>query len=250
MRSILNSVDEDYITYLSEKRDVSAEVIRSAYLKVRHTHKFSDRNFGTLARVIHDLFAPVYGEETEASLHETHKFHAALHIYRHIGYSYYKLPRYGLLAKYILEEMDTSKPVTVIDYGCGLGYVPWAMHAQHEDCQIYLVDMDAGVLDFAAWRFTRHGIPHTAIPVTARDPYPAMPPHNVCLAVESMEHIREPVRAFTNIHAAMEMGGLLAGNFKDHGAQFLHISTDLSGLRAAVNAHYVAVNPKIYRKVS
>ena len=249
MRSILNSVDEDYITYLAEKRDVSADVIRRAYINVRRIHKFSDGHFGALARSIHDLFSPVYGEETEASLQETHRFHAALHIYRHIGYSYWKLPRYALGVKCILAEMDASKHVTVIDYGCGLGYAAMAMYALRH-CKIYLVDMDAGVLDFATWRFTRHAIPHTAIRITAADPYPAMPPHNVCLAVESMEHIREPVRAFTNIHAAMEMGGLLAGNFKDHGAQFLHISTDLSGLRAAVNAHYVAVNPKIYRKVS
>ena len=250
MRSILNSVDEDYIAYLAERRDVSAAVIRRAYIKVRHTHKFSDRNFGTLARVIHDLFAPVYGEETEASLQETHRFHAALHIYRHIGYSYYKLPRYALLAKYILDEMDVEKPVTMIDYGCGLGYVPLAMYALRNDCEIYLVDMDAGVLDFAAWRFTRHSIPHTVIGITSNDPYPAMPQHNMCIAVESMEHVREPLRAFANIHTAMEMGGLLVGNFKDHGAQFLHVSTDLSALRDAVNAHYVAVKPKMYRKIS
>ena len=243
----LNQVEIDYTEFLAQRRGVPLDVARADYLRVRSLYNFGGLAFKKLMLSLYNLFSPIYGD-TEREIYETHKFHAALHLYRHIGYSYSAQQRYTVAAEKIVKLLDGSAPV-VVDYGCGLGYIPMEMYAIAPDTVIYLVDIDGMVLDFATWRYAKHGVPYAAIRVKRSDPYPQLPPHNVCLALESMEHIPEPLRAYANINAAMEPGGYLVGDFGDHSRQLFHVSPNLQPLREAVARNFVQVQPKLFRKV-
>lgn len=244
----LNQVEIDYTEYLAQKRGVSVGCARNDYESVRVIHDFNSQAFKLFMIAIHNLFSPVYGDSSERELYETYRFHAALHLYRHIGYSYNRLSAYARLAKKI-SDLIGDNPITIIDYGCGLGYIPMALYAILPDTAIHLVDIDGMVLDFATWRYHKYGVPYSAIRVRPENPYPELPPHNVCLALESMEHLLEPLTAYKNINAAMDVGGLLIGDFGDHTRQLFHVSTDLRSLREAIARDYVRRQPKIFEKV-
>lgn len=239
----LSPIDEEYIAFLAGRRDVDAAIIRANYAAAKARFGFASREYRRLAQTIYALFSPVYGEETEASIIEAHRFHAALHLYRHISYSYFKMARYRDWAEYLTGQIGNRVPV-VVDYGCGLGYVAMEIAAICPESMVYLVDIDSMVLDFAAYRFQHRGLNYATIPVTPHNPHPQLPDHSICIAAEVMEHLLQPLAAYQNIHDAMENGGILVGNFGDHGREFFHVSPRLGELRTAVLRDYRALDRK------
>lgn len=233
MNAGLTSVDEEYIAFLAGRRDVNEDVIRAAYIRAKVRFNFASREYRNLALTIYDLFSPVYGEETDESLIVAHQFHAALHTYRHISYSYYNLPRYEAMARRLLEIIGDRTPV-IVDYGCGLAYLSLAIAMIRPESMVYLVDVDSAVLDFAAYRFARRGINHETIPVTRENIYPQLPSHNICVASEVMEHLLRPLLAYRHIYEAMDEQGVLFGQFGDHEREFFHVSPDLQAVRDAL----------------
>ena len=231
----LMPIDEELVAFLAERRDVSEAVIRANYVRVKAHFNFASKVYKQFTLQVCDLLSPVYGDETEESLCVTHQFHAAMLLYRHISYSYYKQARYLEGARYILEVLgvDSRRPA-VVDYGCGLGYVSMAMAQIRPETKVYLVDMDSMVLDFAEYRFNRRGINFETIRVTRENTYPQLPRHNVCIATQVMEHLLRPMVAYQHIYEAMEQGGILIGSFGDHRRMFWHVSPDLQALRTAV----------------
>jgi len=229
----LTPIDEELVAFLAERRDVSATTIRANYARVKSHFDFASGDYRRLTLTICDLFSPIYGDETEKSLFATHQFYEALLLYRHISYSYGNGARCLEDARALLKLLGVRQPV-VVDYGCGLGYVSMAMAQTHPESKVYLVDMDSMVLDFAEYRFNRCGLNFEAIRVTQEDTYPQLPRHNLCIAVDVMEHLVQPMAAYRNICKAMEPGGILCGGFGNHGHQFFHVSPNLEELREAL----------------
>lgn len=231
----LAPIDEEYIAFLAERRDVSAEIIRANYARVKARFNFAGQKYKVFTLMVCDLLSPVYGDETEESLFETHQFHAAMILYRHISYSHYTktLARYDAGARYLLDALG-SRPPVVVDYGCGLGCMAMAMATMRPESKVYLVDMDSLVLDFAEYRFRMRGLNYETIRVRRKNAYPKLPRHNVCIASQVMEHLVQPMAAYRNIWKALELEGILCGSFGDHERMFWHVSPDLSELRAAI----------------
>jgi len=229
----LTPIDEEFVAFLTERRNVSPAIIRANYARVKASFNFASEAYKQFTLKVCDLLSPVYGDETEESLFVTHQFHAAMILYRHISYSYYKQARYLDGARFLLEVLGDRQPV-VVDYGCGLGYVSMAMAQIRPETKVYLVDMDSMVLDFAAYRFVLRGLDCETIRVTRGNTYPPLPSHNVCIATQVMEHLLKPMAAYRNIYEAMEPGGILIGSFGDHRRMFWHVSPDLQALRTSV----------------
>jgi hypothetical protein len=104
-------------------------------------------------------------------------------------------------------------------------------------------------LEFSTYRFKKHGIDVTAIPVTGDNPYPELPAHNICIATEVMEHVLKPAEVYKNISKALEIGGVLHGNFEDHYHGLFHPSGDLKELREQLRDNFQIIESRFYRRI-
>ena len=104
-------------------------------------------------------------------------------------------------------------------------------------------------LEFSAYRFKKHGIDVTAIPVTQDNPYPKLPKHNICIATEVMEHVPRPLEVYRNIYESLEVGGILHGNFEDHAHGLYHPSGDLKELREQLPNNFQVIEPRFYKRI-
>jgi Methyltransferase domain len=157
------------------------------------------------------------------------------------------------LAEYLLKH--TTKPVSrVVDYGCGPAYVSFEIAKIHKEKNlpiptVCLVDLDWITKEFVIFRFKKYGFPVESIEVSKTNLYPTLPPHDICIASEVMEHIKDPVLAFTNINASLADKGVMYGNYNDHTHHMLHISPNLSNLRKELSLHqYRQVSPLTFVK--
>jgi 2-polyprenyl-3-methyl-5-hydroxy-6-metoxy-1,4-benzoquinol methylase len=154
---------------------------------------------------------------------------------------------YRPIAQQLVETLKDETPI-VVDYGCGLGYISFFIAQLNRKAKIYLVDIDCLTLKFAEFRFKKHGINHEVIPVNKTEHYPALPRHNICIAHEVMEHVREPLLVYRNILGSMDAQGLFYGDFQDHQKMMFHVSPDLSELRRALDTDYVRLSNSLYQK--
>jgi SAM-dependent methyltransferase len=136
----------------------------------------------------------------------------------------------------------------IVDYGCGLGHLSFELAQKNPRTKVYLVDIDCLTLEFAAYRFRQAQIDVEVIPISHTTLYPMLPKHNLCIATEVMEHLKEPLTAFRNISTNLAPNGILYGTFSDHHAELFHVSTDLQTLRAAIAEQYTQLRPLMYRK--
>ena len=153
---------------------------------------------------------------------------------------------YASIARFLLNQIDES-PV-VVDYGCGLGYISFEI-GKMGGAKIYLVDIDCLTLEFAEFRFKKHGINAEVIRVSKEDLYPRLPAHNICIATEVMEHVMQPLMVYQNIYDNLGHRGILFGDFEDHQKEMFHISPDLRELVERIGEDFQAVSSLCYRKI-
>lgn len=246
----LKPLDLQCIEFLAQLRGVAPEMVRDAYVAAKQRFRFVGGRYRHLCAQVHALLAPLYGNGSEKELVSSYQYHGLLHLYRHISYSYWKLPLYQERAQAILARAAKGS-LAIVDYGCGLGYLSEAIARARPGTRIYLVDVAGLVLDFAAFRFQKLELDFETIPVTRGRIYPKLPAHNLCIVTEVWEHLQRPMMAYENIHQAMEEGGLLVGKIADHKDTFFHVSPDLAELqeRVAVDFELLAHDiVAIYRK--
>lgn len=78
--------------------------------------------------------------------------------------------------------------------------------------------------------------------------YPELPPHDICIATDVMEHLYRPLTAYEYICTSQKSGGILYGNFEDHHQEMFHVHPDMHDLREAVERDYVKIESDLYRK--
>lgn len=245
----LARIEQEYIAFLAERRGVSEDLVRIAWLKTRKRFQFASPEYRRLCGTIHELFSPVYGEETEADLIAAYQFHAPLHTFRMIVHSHRGRSNYQKRAAFLVRAVKARKLV-VVDYGCGLADVSFAIAKMRPKAKIYLVDIDGALLDFAEFRLRRHGVNLDVLRVTKQQVYPELPPHNICIAWEVMEHLLRPMEAYQNIYRTMGVGGVLMGSFGPHGREMFHVSPDLSAVASEIAKRFRRLkNPYCYQKV-
>lgn len=160
---------------------------------------------------------------------------------------------FKLLATYLLNQYKNT-PTSIVDYGCGPAYVSFEI-AQQLQLQgkpvpmTYLVDIDCLINEFVFYRFNLYNFPVEKITICAENMYPILPKHDICIATEVMEHIKNPVLVFTHINDALQNGGVLHGNFSDHDKHMFHVSPDLQTLRQElVKNNYTRLGKLTYKK--
>ena len=243
----LMAIDLDYIEFLARRRGVAPEVVQKQYAIVKERFQFASREYRQLCVSIHDLLSPVYSDSSEAELISSLQFHAAMHLYRHISYAYWKLPRLQKHARTVL-AMASNGPLVVVDYGAGLGHLSMLLAQLRPGSYVYLVDIDCMVLDFAEFRFRKAGLDFETIRVIQECVYPDLPEHDICIVTEVWEHLKRPLVAYENIWRSLIAGGLLIGKASDHGREFFHVSPKLNDLRARLVVDFERVTRGIHRK--
>jgi 2-polyprenyl-3-methyl-5-hydroxy-6-metoxy-1,4-benzoquinol methylase len=154
---------------------------------------------------------------------------------------------YDAIAR-LLAGSIAGEPV-VVDYGCGLGYISFEIGMMRRLSKTYLVDIDCLTLEFAEFRFKKHGLNVETIPISKNRIYPELPTHNICIATEVMEHVFQPLTVYANIYGALEPGGILYGDFGDHHHEMFHVSPDLSQLRVSIQRDFQRLDDLCYRKL-
>lgn len=278
----LNEIEEDLISFVAQRRGKTEEEIRQIYLNLKRNFDFKSTSFRDLterSQVLHNLY---FGMENEEELVATYQFHSYLAILRFISYSqptrfrhlwqnffyFFKIvfrgdpgrawcsfKRQAIKALSrgrkldpVLYIKDNFHSPTVVDYGCGLAYLSFRIGREIPGCRIILVDVDSIMNEFVRFRFDQHRIPFESLRVTQDNPFPQLPEHQVCIADEVMEHLKDPSRALKNIRQAMATGGILIGDYNDHCPELFHLHTNLTFFREELNKDYAPVAEKIYRK--
>jgi SAM-dependent methyltransferase len=282
MTKVPNEIETDLISFLAQKRNKTEEEIRRFYLNLKKNFDFKSTSFRDLtekSQVLHNLFL---GMENGEELIETYRFHSYLAILRFISYSlpsrlkhllqnfsyFFKLVFRGAggrawcsFKRTIKKSLRKRRKIdliqhiknhyrspTVVDYGCGLAYLSFQIALKIPGCRIVLVDVDSIMNEFARFRFQKHGIPYESLKVTKENLYPRLPIHQVCIADEVMEHLKDPLKALENIRKAMAPGGLLYGDYDDHCPELFHLHTDMAFFRNELNRDYTPLADKIYQK--
>lgn len=283
----LNQIEIDFIEFISKKRNRPYREIEQIFVITKKRFKFYNSKYRGLCDTVHNLFKILYDDVDEKELVDSYKFYALMHLFRFISYSYPKsAPSYSDYLKYLIRILinrkfnklkafikrkisnkhndsesnrdytaianylveKIKKPPIVIDYGCGLGYISFEI-GKTRNSKIYLVDIDCLTLEFAEFRFKKHGINVETIPISKNELYPKLPAHNICIATEVMEHVMEPLRAYQNIIDSLEHGGILYGDFKDNIKEMLHVSPNLSALRKKISQNFQKIGNLCYKRV-
>lgn len=271
----LNDVENELIDFLAERRGDGRDKTLGIYTELKSKSGFGGKGFKEFCLKVLGLHAALYNMEDERQIIEFYRRVELLSLLRLASYSYRfdELPPHymekrikGLLrgdkdAKHLsltnrrrterhaasLAEMAGGDPV-VVDYGCGLAYLSFTIAGMYPNAKVYLVDIDALPLAFAAYRFRRHGLDVEVIRVTPDNLYPGLPPHNICIATEVFEHVKRPGMLYDNITASMMPGGILHGDMSDHEADTLHISPSLGEVRARLEKDYTKLGKDTYKK--
>lgn len=283
----LNEIERDFIEFISVKRNCPYKEIEDIYLTTKDRFKFSSSKYRKLTDTVHNIHKVMYDDKSEKELIDSYKFHALMHLFRFISYSYPKsysnylkilikviikgdfnklsdfLKRkisnksknveatgtggYSNISKVLVEKID--KAPIVVDYGCGLGDISFAIGKLEKKSKVYLIDIDCLTLEFTEFRFNKHQVNVEIIPVSKNNLYPKLPVHNICIATEVMEHLIQPLKAYQNIKNSLQIGGMLYGNFGEHNKEMFHVSPDLSELRYRLNEDFKKIGDMVYRKI-
>lgn len=267
MRSVFNEIETDFIDFIAARRQRPQTEIGEIFLETKKEFELGSTDFAELNTKLYRLLRIFYDQSDERELVDSYSFYAPMHLLRFIGYSYPPIGKgmkekgirslarlagredkgkdFSQQARELVSQLG-KKPV-VVDYGCGPAYLSFEI-AKLTSGRTYLVDIDCLTLEFAEYRFRKHGLKAEKIAVTKKNIYPKLPKHNLCLAMEVMEHLVEPLTAYKNIRQGLETRGILYGNFEDHGERMFHVSTDLSRLREVVRKDFELIGMGVYRR--
>jgi len=287
MDNRLSDIEVDFVEFISQKTGRDLETTKKIFLETKNRFKFVTPKYTKFSGQIQSFFRILYEPVNEQRSIESYQFHGLLHLFRYISYSYPKpfsvyireilsmlrrgqfrnIAVYGIRLvknkfKGILKNKDVANISTaqllvkgingspvIVDYGSGLAYTSFEIGKLAHDTKVYLVDMPTITLEFSEFRFKKHGISVETIPVTIEDPYPKLPKHNICIASEVMEHLIQPLSAYSNVHDSLEVGGVLYGNFEDHEKGTFHVSYLLHDLREKIAQDFEKTGHNLYKKI-
>jgi len=274
--SILNEVEEDFIEFLVQRDGATEEEVRRSFLELKGKFEFDGKAYRNLCTDFLDLHSILYNKDDERHLVRLYRRIELLSVLRFISYSYMmdkrpphrleksvkrlfrkeehpidlnmtKRERMADEARFLVEQAG-GRPV-VVDYGCGLAYMSFQIAEMYPGAAVHLVDIDTLNLRFAEYRFRKRGVEVNVITVSEDELYPALPEHDICIATEVVEHVREPLTLYGNITSSLKPGGVLLGDFSDHEPDRYHVSHRLGELREKVRAEYREVGRDLYKKL-
>ncbi len=284
MDAKLNEVETDFIEFMAARRNKPAAEVEEVFRRTKARFGFSGRDYAKLTGQIPNLYRIMYDTTTAEETVKCYRSHELLHLFAYISYSYPK-PKSSYLRELrrdlkkgewrnihnfirrklvgrkkqkgiylgpkgianFLTDAVNETPI-VVDYGSGLAYISYEIAKANTDAKIFLVDIDCLVQEFAVFRLKKIGADVRPISVTKTNLYPELPPHNICIASEVMEHVAQPLKVYDNILKALQVGGAVYGDFDDHPRNMWHISTDLSQIRQRIAEDFQVLEHRCYKK--
>lgn len=240
----LSRLENQFVRFIAARRERPVAEIERLYRETRDRFRFDSKRYFDLCEDIHYVFRVFYNDLDEKGMMESYRFFALPHIFWFIGED---KPGLEKLCSGLFAGLE-GRPPRIVDYGCGLAHLSYGIAKLHPEAETTLVDIDNLKLDFAAYRFREAGLRVRTLVVDEKNPYPQLPPHNLCVATEVLEHLKDPMRALNNIAGSMEPGGILYGDFGDHDPILFHVSTDLSEVRQEIARLYDPAGEMTYRK--
>lgn len=201
---------------------------------------------GAYADRVHDALA-VFAGDAATEVFDAYQVHALPHFLRMLSYP--ECEREWAPDHPVLRALTGRAHVSVLDFGCGLAQtsitLARALRGQGARVSLFLVDVPTLRAEFLVWMTGA-----VFLPCTRGQVAPPLPPADVIVATEVLEHLHDPRAAFEALDAALLPGGFLITSVGDHAAEFLHVSPDLSPIRAALAAGgYVELERHtLYRK--
>jgi len=237
-------IESDFLEFISGN-DHASQLVKSHYLATKKRFNFVSRQYKKW--IFKQVIPHRQYDQTAEGLIDMYKFTERWWLYRYLAYPYWKKRRqpYRIVAQSIID--NSTQPI-IVDYGCGLGFISFEIGHQNQCSEIFLVDVDTLILKFASFRFAKHGIKANSIQVSKENLYPELPKHNVCIAWEIFEHLKEPLKAFDNIISSLEPGGLLCGWFRDHEEDATHVTPDSGPIREQINQHFTQITKFLYQR--
>lgn len=275
----MTGLEKDFIEYMAKRRNEPLHIAENRYLGLCRRWKggLRGKEFRKCTSDIQAIYNLFNNPLTEKAVLEAYKSLDTVHLMIYLsstlpktfsqrlqsGIALLKMKQYKeffcfgrrylkstikqkATADLILENISGA-PI-IVDYGCGMAQLSFDICQKNPSAKVYLVDVDMTISDFTVFRFEKYHYNFERIEITKDNLYPSLPKHNVCIANEVMEHVFEPSRVYDNIHSSMMTGGVLYGNFADHEKHMLHVSPDLSGLRARIASDYQTIETKLYKK--
>ena len=191
----------------------------------------------------------VFIDDSAQEVYDAYRFHAPLHFLRMLSYAEPVWEDHHP----VVRELKTRSDITILDFGCGLAQRSRSLATKLIDdgrlVTLNLADIPTLRKEFLLWLGE-----HTRIPMRFLDcsetTIPALPPFHLCIATDIFEHLYNPVQAFEAIDQALLPGGLLLTDVHDHKPEYMHVSTDLSVIRArlASLAYQELDHQRLYRK--
>lgn len=245
----LIEIETEFVEFLVGRLETSKDEVYSNYIKTKNKFNFSGNGYKKHLAGFHDLHGVLYNDATDRNIVESMRFFELMHTFRFISYRFVEstVEEFENKAKRILEFIDD--PI-ILDYGCGLGHISYEICKMNSNTKVFLLDIDCLSLDFAEYRFKQKNFNVEKIGVTENNIYPALPSHNICIAAEVMEHLKNPTRALSDINKSMIPSGVLYGTFSNHKSGLFHPSFDLSLFRKELCKNFKEIEKKLYRRNS
>ncbi len=199
----------------------------------------------------HTLFRVFY-DDNPGEVYAAYRFHGPMHFLRMLSYAE---PDWAADDPVVAHLRACPDP-RILDFGCGLAQrsrgLALKLQADGQTVGLDLVDIPTERKAFLLWLGGRLGIPTTFADCTPEAPIPPLGPCDACIATEVFEHLHAPLTYLEAMHAALRPGGLLVTNIADQKPEYMHVSPDLSDLRARLaELGYAELAPtRLYRKPS
>lgn len=146
-------------------------------------------------------------------LTDTYLFELIEFNYHHEAYQVWR----QLIFDAVRNRADRPQPLSVLDYGGGIGSVLLDL-ATLPNLSLSYADIPGKTFEFAAWRFRRHGIPVSLVDASLPDPLSGES-YDVIISLEVFDHVVDPLGLAGYLVDHLAGGGLLIGscNFNDNG---------------------------------
>lgn len=197
----------------------------------------------------HTLFRVFY-DDSPGEVYAAYRFHGPMHFLRMLSYAEPVWDDDDPVVAHLRQCPDPR----VLDFCCGLAQrsrgLALKLQAEGRTVALDLVDIPTERKAFLLWLGDRLGIPTTFADCTPDAPIPPLGGCDVCIATEVFEHLHQPLAYLDAMHGALRPGGLLVTNIADQKAEYMHVSPDLSALRARLRelGYGERVPTRLYRK--
>lgn len=193
----------------------------------------------------YQMITSVFADDSEKESLEAYRICQYVHFLRWLAGNEFQLP---------LDPDDFPQDNVIVDYGAGVPHhsVQFALALANagKNVRLYIVDIRTIISEFVAYAVQQLKISTGFIWVDEVNRYPKLPKHNICFAIDSIEHLHDPDRAIANIDEALIPGGLFVANLTDHQEEYFHVSPNLERVRNGLieKRYSPEYNGNYYRK--